>query len=482
MFFRQIFEEGLAQGSYIVGDSESGVALVVDPRRDIDVYLRVAEDNELKIVAVTETHIHADYLSGSHELAQATGASLCLSGCGEGEWAYKAPNSGAFRFVRDGDVIEVGEVLVTVRHTPGHTPEHLTFIVTDRAVSKDPMITLTGDFVFVGDVGRPDLMEQAVGVAGSADAGARAMFKSLRTVFGSIPDYVQVWPGHGAGSACGKALGAVPASTAGYERLTAWWARHVKSGDEEAFVRELLDGQPDAPTYFARMKRMNRDGPAILGRLPAAPRLDAAALRAAVADGATVVDTRDKRHFKAGHPSCALAIADEPSFSTRAAWFLDPDRAVVLIASPDRVDRLVRALVRVGLDKVAGFVDAGDAATLNALGSAPLESVDPSTARRRWEAGEALLLDVRNGSEYREGHIPGSLHIPASRLKKNLEDVPRDRPVLVYCAGGNRSVAASSQLLSAGFSDVADIAGGFDAWNEAGYPKELGEREKATAK
>ena len=480
MFFRQIFEEGLAQGSYIVGDSEAGVALVVDPRRDIDVYLRVAEENDLKIVSVTETHIHADYLSGSYELAQATGATLCLSGCGEGEWAYKAPGSGAFRFLCDGDVIDVGRVSVLVRHTPGHTPEHLTFIVTDSAVSKDPMIALTGDFVFVGDVGRPDLMEQAVGVAGSADAGAREMFKSLRTVFASIPDYVQVWPGHGAGSACGKALGAVPASTAGYERLTSWWAPHVKSGDEEAFVRELLDGQPDAPTYFARMKRMNRDGPPIIGRLPDAPRLDASAFRAAVAAGATVVDTRDKRHFKARHPSGALAIADESSFSTRAAWFVDPDRPVVLVAAPDRVERLIRALIRVGLDKVAGYVDATDSATLGALGVAPLESVDASTARRRWEAGDALLLDVRNGNEYREGRIPGSLHIPASRLKKKLEDVPRDRAVLVYCAGGNRSVAASSQLLSAGFKNVADVAGGFDAWDEAGYPVEH-ERETVTA-
>ena len=482
MFFRQLFEEGLAQGSYIIGDSEAGIALVVDPRRDIDVYLRVAEENDLKIVAVTETHIHADYLSGSHELAKATGATLCLSGCGEGEWAYKAPSSGAFRFLRDGDVIDVGRVSVLVRHTPGHTPEHLTFIVTDSPVSKDPMIALTGDFVFVGDVGRPDLMEQAVGVSGSADAGARAMFASLRSVFAAIPDYVQVWPGHGAGSACGKALGAVPASTAGYERLTAWWAPHVKSGDEEAFVRELLDGQPDAPTYFARMKRMNRDGPPIIGSLPASPKLDASSLRAAVAAGATVVDTRDKRRFKVGHPTGALAIADESSFSTRAAWFVDPDRPVVLVAAPDRVDRLVRALVRVGLDKVAGFVDAADSATLSALATVPLESVDTSTARRRWEADDALLLDVRNGSEYREGHIPGSLHIPASRLKKRLEDMPRDRQVLVYCAGGNRSVAASSQLLSAGFTDVADVVGGFDAWDEAGYPKELGDREKATAK
>jgi len=482
MFFRQIFEEGLAQASYVVGCNETGTALVVDPRRDVDVYLQIADENDLKIATVTETHIHADYLSGSHELAKATGATLCLSGCGEGEWAYKAPTTGAFRFLRDGDAIDVGRVSVLVRHTPGHTPEHLMFVVTDRAVSQNPMIALTGDFVFVGDVGRPDLLEQAIGVVGSADAGARAMFASLRDVFASVPDYVQVWPGHGAGSACGKALGAVPASTAGYERLTAWWAPYLKTGDEDGFVRELLDGQPDAPTYFARMKRLNRDGPPILGSLPTTPRLDAAAFRAAVAGGATVVDTRDKRSFKTGHPSNALAIADESSFATRAAWFVDPERSVVLIATPDRVDRLVRALIRVGLDKVAGFVDARDASTLSSLGNATLESIDIATARRRWDSGEAVVLDVRNGGEWRHGHIPGALHVPASRLAAALDSVPRDKPLLVHCAGGNRSVAASSVLLANGFTRVSDIADGFDGWEQAGCPIDKEQERAAIAR
>ena len=481
MFFRQIFEEGLAQASYIVGCTESETALVVDPRRDIDVYLRIAQENDLKISAVTETHIHADFLSGARELAAATGASLSLSGCGGPDWTYGPSGSSAsVRLLHDGDVIDVGRASVLVRNVPGHTPEHLMFVVTDCAVSSNPMIAMTGDFVFVGDLGRPDLLEKAVGVAGSAEAGARQMFASLRNVFSSVPDYVQLWPGHGAGSACGKALGAVPASTAGYERLTAWWAPYVASGDERGFVRELLDGQPDAPTYFARMKRLNRDSAPLLGSLPVAKRFDAAGLKAAVAAGAVVVDTRGKKAFKAGHPVGALAIADESTFSTRAAWFVDPDKPVVLVAKADRVERLVRALIRVGLDKVAGFVDAGDAAALEAFGSASLESVDIATSHRRWESGEAVIVDVRNGGEWRHGHIPGAIHAPASMLGSMLDSIPRDKPLLVHCAGGNRSVAASSVLLANGFSRVTDIADGFDGWEEAGYPVEH-ERETATA-
>jgi len=480
MFFRQIFEEGLAQASYIVGCTESESALVVDPRRDIDVYLRIAQENDLKISAVTETHIHADFLSGARELAAETGATLCLSGCGGPDWTYGPSGSKApVRLLRDGDVLEVGRVSVLVRHVPGHTPEHLMFVVTDKPVSSNPMIAMTGDFVFVGDLGRPDLLEKVVGVSGSAEAGARAMFASLRSVFSSVPDYVQLWPGHGAGSACGKALGAVPASTAGYERLTAWWAPFVAADDESGFMRELLDGQPDAPTYFARMKRLNRDGAPLLGSLPVAKRLDAAGLKAAVGSGAIVVDSRGKKAFKAGHPVGALAVADESSFSTRSAWFVDPDRPIVLIASPDRVERLVRALIRVGLEKVTGFVDAGDAAALAALGSAPLESVDLETAQQKWRSGEAVIVDVRNGGEWLHGHIPGALHVPASQLAASIDAIPRDKLLLVHCAGGNRSVAAASVLLANGFTRVTDVADGFDGWEEAGYPVELATNKSA---
>jgi len=472
MFFRQIFEEGLAQASYIVGCPEKETALVVDPRRDIDVYLQIARDNDLKISAVTETHIHADFLSGSRELAAATGATLYLSGCGGDEWAYKAPASGTMRLMRDGDTIDVGRVMVRVRHVPGHTPEHVMFLISDDVSSPAPMIALTGDFVFVGDVGRPDLLEAAVGVAGSADAGARAMYKSLRDVLSSVPNFVQIWPGHGAGSACGKALGAVPASTVGYEKLTAWWAPYLERLDENGFVRELLDGQPDAPTYFARMKRLNRDGAPLVGHMAEVARLDAAGVRRKLDAGAQLVDTRARSDFKSGHVAGAFALPDESTFVTRTAWVLDPDGDIVLIAHAERVEPLRHSLHRVGLDRVVGFVDAADEATIEGSAPVALESVDATIARRRWENGDALVLDVRNGGEFRHGHIPGALHIPASRLVAKLDALPRDKQLLVHCAGGGRSVVAASALVAHGFTDVVDVAGGFDAWEEAGYPVE----------
>ena len=474
MFFRQVFEEGLAQASYVVGDPEAGVALVVDPRRDIDVYLRIADDNELKIVAITETHIHADFLSGARELAAATGATLHLSDCGGEGWTYTVPSGTRVRRLRDRDRIDIGSVMVDVRHTPGHTPEHIMCLVTDGPVAPGPMVALTGDFIFVGDVGRPDLLESAVGVVGSAQTGARAMFASLRDVFSAVPDFVQIWPGHGAGSACGKALGAVPASTAGYERITAWWAPFVAAGDEDGFVRELLDGQPDAPTYFARMKRLNRDGMPLLGSLPRATRLDRISLRAALDGGATLIDTRGKDAFRSHHPKGALCILDESTFSTRTAWFVDPDRPIVVIARPERVETLVRELVRVGLDHFAGYVDAADTATLASLPAEALEIESVSDAFAHWKAGDAAVLDVRSDLEFKAGHVPGALHVPAGRLTRALDEIPRDKPLIVHCAGGSRSAAASSVLLAAGFSSVSDLVDGFEAWEEAGNPVETG--------
>ena len=475
MFFRQIYEPGLAQASYMVGCPEAEVALVVDPRRDVDIYLRIAHENDLRITGVTETHIHADFLSGARELAAATGATLYLSGEGGPDWTYKTAPGTNVRLLSDGDTIAVGTVSVRVLHVPGHTPEHLTFVVSEGASAPGPMIAMTGDFVFVGDVGRPDLLEAAVGVAGSAQAGARAMFASLRDKFFTIPDFVQIWPGHGAGSACGKALGAVPASTVGYERLTAWWAPYLRSGDEDGFVRELLDGQPDAPGYFARMKRLNRDGARILGKLPDAPRLGARELRDAIAGGAVVVDTREKTTYKARHLKGALWIADEPTFATRCAWFAPPEAPLVLVARPDRVEALVRALVRVGLDRVAGYVAADDEAAVAGLPTETLDSVDVAGARKHWKDEDAIVLDVRSSTEYRHGHIPGALHVPAGKILGALENIPRDRPLLVHCASGGRSVAASSALKAHGFNAVADVVGGFDAWEAEGNPVESGE-------
>ncbi|RIH89424.1 MBL fold metallo-hydrolase [Calidithermus roseus] len=477
MLFRQIYEEGLAQASYLIGCQASGEAVVVDPRRDIDVYLAEAERNKLRIVAVTETHIHADYLSGARELAKVTGAKLYLSDEGDENWKYRGLEGFDYQLLKDGDEFRVGNVRIKALHTPGHTPEHLSFLVADGAVTEEPLLFLTGDFVFVGDVGRPDLLEEAAGLLGTAEPGARRMFKSLKEKFLTLPDHVQVWPGHGAGSACGKALGAVPSSTVGYERRFAWWADYLAKDDEEAFVRALLSGQPEAPSYFKEMKRLNRDGMPILGGIPHPGRLTKAQFDRYLREGAILVDTRDKFAFAGGHLKGSINLPAGKGFSTWAGWLLPYDRPLVLLASPQQLEELTRQLIRIGLDDVRGYVPG-----LEGYAEGELETVPQLTAaelKAKWERGEVVVLDVRGADEYAQGHIPGALNLHAGRVMKNLGRIPKDKPVVLHCLGGDRSSTAVSALLSAGFTNVINLTGGIRAWQEQGFPTEKGAAREA---
>jgi hydroxyacylglutathione hydrolase len=476
MLFREFYEEGLAQASYVLGCPESGEAFVVDPRRDIRTYLDLAEREGLRIVGVTETHIHADYLSGARELAIATDATLYLSGAGGPGWEYRGLDGVEHRIIRDGFLLQMGGVRIQALHTPGHTPEHMSFLVYDGAESIQPMLMLSGDFVFVGDVGRPDLLEQAAGVVGSADSGARAMYHSLREKFLTLPDFVQVWPGHGAGSACGKALGAVPSTTVGYERRVSWWARYLRDSDEDGFVRELLDGQPDAPTYFARMKQMNRDGMPILRHLRVPVEMNAAALRAAVANGAVVVDTRPIDDFAASHVAGAVNVPDGDRFSTWSAWIAPADAPIILVTRAERVDDLVRRLVRVGLDDVIGWIPFDAPGLTNS--KLARASVDEVCAL--WRAGDAAIFDVRNAGEFRLEHIPGASQLSASRIMRMIDVVPRDRTVVVHCETGARASVAASALSARGFDNVLCMSGGVHEWQQRGYPLESS-REPASA-
>ncbi|MDN5856661.1 MAG: MBL fold metallo-hydrolase, partial [Actinomycetia bacterium] len=260
MLLERIYDNDLAQAGYLIGCQASGEAAVVDARRDIAVYLDLAEQHGMRIVAVTETHIHADYLSGTRELAAATGANMYVSGEGGDDWQY------GFEATRlhDREAITIGRLRIEARHTPGHTPEHLAFLVTDGAFAEEPGYMLSGDFVFAGDLGRPDLLDEAAGGVDTRYEGARQLFVSLRDTLLTLPDHVQIFPGHGSGSACGKALGALPSTTVGYERRNAWWRPYLSTGDEQGFIDELLDGQPDAHAYFGRMKRQNKQGPQVL--------------------------------------------------------------------------------------------------------------------------------------------------------------------------------------------------------------------------
>lgn len=452
MFFRRIYDEGLAQAGYLIGCQQEGTAVVVDPRRDTGVYLEAAAQQGLRIVAVTETHIHADYLSGSFELAERTGATLYLSDEGGADWAYGLPHEG----LRHGSEIRLGNVTLRALHTPGHTPEHLSFLVSDGARTAEPAMLLTGDFVFVGDLGRPDLLDEAAGGQDTRFVGAQQLFTSLHEVFLTLPDYVQVWPGHGSGSACGKALGAVPSTTVGYERRFAWWSHFLLTDDPQGFTDELLSGQPDVPSYFGRMKRQNKAGPALVPKGPLV-RLEPADL-----EGHLLIDTRSREAHQRGFAPNSLSLTAGKTFETWAGWLIDPDteRSLVLLAANEaEAQGLRERLWRVGIDNVAGYVTGfGDLPTHTAL---PLEPAAFDAVK------DKFVLDVRTQAEYLEGHIPGATLVPAGRLPLHLGELPRDRPIVVHCQSGARSPGAASLLRAHGFENVTELAGGYPNWQRA---------------
>ncbi len=465
MLFRQLYDTPLAQASYFIGCQRSGEAIVVDPLRDVEPYLDLARREGMRIVAVTETHIHADFCSGLRELAARTGAQAYVSGEGGDDWRYAfAAADGAIE-LRDGDVIRLGNITLTAIHTPGHTPEHLAFAVTDGAATDRPMGLLTGDFLFVGDVGRPDLLERAANVANTMEAGARTLWASLRKL-DALPDWLQVWPGHGAGSACGKALGAVPQSTLGYERLVNWAFRHTS---EQAFVDEVLAGQPEPPAYFAQMKRINKEGPPVLGGRPQPRRGTALDAHAWLHDGARVVDTRDAAAYAERHLEGTLNIPYNKSFTTWAGALLDYGTdALFLVADDATGDALARDLMTIGYDRVAMVVDAGSALAGEVTASTPQWT--PVAADGARAAGTACILDVRGRSEWETGHIAGAVHIPLPELPRRLAEVPQDGTVIVQCAAGARSAIAASLLRAAGLARIENLAGGIAAWGAQGLP------------
>ena len=471
MFFQHIYETGLAQASYLVGCQATGEALVIDPRRDIEVYLDLAEKNNLRITHVTETHIHADFLSGVRELAAATGAAIYLSDEGGADWMYDFAHTG----LRGGDHFMVGNLRIDVLHTPGHTPEHISFLLTDTPAGDIPVMIFTGDFVFVGDVGRPDLLEKAAGMVGTREQGARDMFASLRK-FRDLPDHVQVWPGHGAGSACGKSLGAVPSSTVGYEKMTNW---ALRIDDEHRFVAELLEGQPEPPKYFAMMKKLNKRGPTVLGSEPHPARLTLAQFEHALHSGATVIDTRDKLSFAGGHLPGSINIQDNGAFSTWAGWILDYDQPFILVAPENRIADLNRALIRIGLDQAAGYVS--DMDRIGDAGHAMSVVDQISVKELQTHRDQHVILDIRGAQEYAAGHIPGAINIHAGYLTDRLDEIPSTQPVVVHCVSGDRSSIATSILMSKGFQHVRNLTCGLNGWIQAGYPVETERAEEKSA-
>jgi hydroxyacylglutathione hydrolase len=465
MVFRRFYNEKLAQASYLVGCSATGEAVVVDPMRDVEQYVAAAEAEDLRITAVTETHIHADYLSGLRELAARTGATMYVSDEGGPDWLYEFRDDAGVVKVKHGDSIRIGNVRLDVVHTPGHTPEHISFMLVDEPASSTPMGAFTGDFVFVGDVGRPDLLERAANIKGTMEVGGKQLFASLAS-FKKNSDGLLIWPGHGAGSACGKSLGGAPVTSLGYERVCNW---AFNATTERAFVDEVLSGQPEPPKYFATMKKLNRQGPSIVGVAKPVRQLSYDEVLAEIDRLGQVVDLRDSEVSATGFIPGTLAIPFTKTFLRWAGWFLDYERPIFLIAESEaQAAEAARDLRLIGLDNVAGWTDFGILTAGRELG------VVEDLGACELQGSGALVLDVRGTSEYVEGHVPGSKHVPLGYLSDRAEELPRDRKVAVICATGSRSRIAQVLLRRHGLCNVCNVSGGFDEYKSEGGPVEVG--------
>lgn len=458
MFFQHIYDKTLAQASYFIGCQAKNEAIVIDAQRDIDIYLEIAQQNNMKITHITETHIHADFLCGSRELASVTGAKMYLSDEGGEDWQYQFAHEG----LKHGDKITVGNLTLEVLHTPGHTPESISFLLTDHPATSQPVMIFTGDFVFVGDIGRPDLLEKAAGIKGTEEKGAHQMYESLRR-FAALPDYVQVWPAHGAGSACGKALGSVPSSTVGYEKVRNWAFQY--GNDEQGFVNYLLDGQPEPPKYFAMMKHLNKVDRPLLAEVPKHPKLSKTEFLKAYGDGIKVIDTRNKTEFAEGFIPGSLNIQGNNSFSTWMGWVMNYQEQFILVADDDRMEDLTRKLMRIGLDNMLGYISDVEA---TGLGLQTAEIIDIETFKTLTGDEETQIVDVRNLSEYNAGHVKGAHHVFVGTLTENLGKIPKDKQVVIHCQAGDRAAIAYSLLRKNGYTRIKNYSAGMKEWLEKG--------------
>lgn len=468
MLVRQIFDPTLAQYAYLVGCPRSGEAIIFDPERDIDRYFELAAKHKLRIVAAADTHIHADYISGLREFAE-RGIKVYASDEGGADWRYEwlLGSQYTYQLLHHGDQFRVGNIGMTVMHTPGHTPEHICYSIVDHGSgANEPIGVITGDFVFVGDLGRPDLLEQAAGVFGTMEPGARQLYHSLEQLR-ALPEHVQIWPAHGAGSACGKSLGDVPMSTVGYELRFNPAVRAATS--ENAFVDYILSGQPEPPMYFARMKRDNKVGPKVIGSIPAIPHLDPTTIGSL--SGRTdiaVLDTRSRQDFLAAHLPKSLLCDWDYQFVNIAGSYVDEGTPIYLVIDPAKVDEAVRILLRIGLDDIRGYVTPAELeAYLAPRGNAAqIPSISMAELEARRTAGGVTILDARGKVDFDLSHIPDAINVAHTRLLVRMNEVPRDQPVLVHCASGTRSAHAAALLQRNGY-DVTNVADAYASWTPA---------------
>ncbi len=463
MFFQHIYDKSLAQASYFIGCQKAGVAAVIDAKRDVDTYLEIAKANNMTITHIFETHIHADFLAGSRELAQLTGAQLLLSDEGGEGWEYEFPHVG----LKNNEVIKLGNLSFKVLHTPGHTPESISFLLTDHPASNEPVMLFTGDFVFVGDIGRPDLLEKAAGMIGTQEIGAKQMYQSINT-FNALAEYIQVWPGHGAGSACGKALGAVPSTTVGYEKARNWAFQYPT--DETGFVKYLLADQPEPPKYFAMMKKLNKVDRPLLTSVPKLKKLSIEVVNTNMAKGIKLLDARNKADFAAGFIPGSLNIQGNNSFATWAGWFLTYDEPFMIVADESMLDDLTRKLMRIGLDNITGYLPSIDEYIQSGGILETVSHIGLEEAKSLAKSPGVQVVDLRGVAEYNSGHIKGADNVFVGTLPSNLDKISKDKKVMIHCQSGDRAAIAYSILAKNGFKNIVNYSLGMNEWMNAGEP------------
>ncbi|KHO19163.1 MBL fold metallo-hydrolase [Mycolicibacterium setense] len=455
MKFIQYYLDCLSHASYLIGDESTGRAVVVDPQRDVSEYVADAEKFGMRITHVIETHFHADFLSGHLELAEAAGAEIVYSSVAKPEFDHLG--------VEDGQRISLGEVVLEFRHTPGHTPESMSIVVYERADDAVPYGVLTGDTLFIGDVGRPDLLAS---IGFTRDELADKLYHSLHEKLLPLPDATRVFPAHGAGSACGKNLSTELSSTIGEQKQTNY---ALRAPDKQSFIELVTAGQPPAPGYFVYDAILNRKDRALLDEEATPEALDYRQLTGAVAGGAMLIDGRSPEDFALGHLRNAINIGLAGRYAEFAGSVVKPDADIVLITDPGEEREGKNRLARIGFDRVLGYVQDPERMMFEHSDDVTVASRLTATAfAERAATVEGLqIVDVRNPGETPAGMVPGAVNIPVGQLPERTGELDPTRPTVVYCAGGYRSSVAASLLRRRGFTDVSDILGGYGAWADS---------------
>jgi hydroxyacylglutathione hydrolase len=457
LVLERINVEGLAHLSYLVGDDKAGVVAVIDPRRDVDIYLQKSRELGVRITHIIETHIHADFVSGSHELKARTGATIY------------GGKSDAYQFelhpLNEGDELKIGSVTLRTLHTPGHTPEHISLLVADAKQGEEPFGIFTGDTLFNLDVGRPDLLG-----GGTEKQLAGQLYHSLFDKLVPLGDRMEIYPCHGAGSACGKSIGDRKQSTIGNERI---FSKAFQSRTEPEFVEWLLSDMPEPPTHYARLKKVNAKGAPIKGCVPTLPPLSPQEFQQMMQDENTIViDARSILAFGGGHIPGAINIALRPEFPNWVGWMIDPEKTILLVVESERDVKLVtEQLFRLGYDNLAGYLHNGMTSWQNAgLSLKHLGEWTVHELNQHKDDPNLTVLDVRGDDEYKHGYVPGAKHIYVPHLPEHLDELDKTQAIATYCGSGYRASIAASLLQKHGFENVINIPGSWLAWKAAKLP------------